>query len=910
MELDSLIATCIEERLKEHVPTSHIFDIAVPSISARLLHHIVLPKDYDVERHTHLHNIPTASEATGVVDAHLQRFSVVGSTFPGRRSITASMARTQITLNASLDKKKLITPHDALIDLAISDSQLHISSDSLNSTIGEISLHMDHRSPEYASALATALPSTQLGISTSWSAIQDHHRLVTRQTIGTLILSSSVNPVIDPLSTSQPSYFVQTGAPRLLRTDVAFRFLYHLRTELWNSIKDGGKILLSTDSDDNELVSLIDARLKQLDQDVSYLDDSFLLQELLKEATHQSSKPTKSLHSYSISVERLSLVVLEPQGGTSSYLSIRDARVAFHSKTNQLIQLNLTGPSSMSQSSLRQKGTRQLRSSLLIVSSSDVSVVVLPHLMEFTQHILRVQRHRKRRDDLGHASLNLGADRILIKPSKWQTVQVVLSMRRIRLQAAAQNLVLVIGLHALQTTSDLLTMATPGQMSSTHAVLFDEAYLQARSPTEHGREGEQDVLASLTFLTGRVSAVLKPGASTKLVTTLTGLRLNMPRSALRLYRFVEEWREDYLPGMEGAFNDLLSEYNAKPKTAPRTQAPRLSLQIHGQINHFEITLQVMHGTWASLEINKAVAYYTTPDSTPPISSHTFGLQIASIILSISTKQGSRDTPGSRVKIVLPPLTLGGLSDGYHVDTTLLFEFIELKVKPSHWDTLLAVQQKFGQDFNDIVNLMDRTRTRRRKSTPVTVIQPPVKTNSFEYSGSIKMRGFRVGLEGVGSVLYLECQDINGSISNKNGWAGELGLSDLALSLGPRTMFQKIPNFTRNHRSAFVTIDFKVDSAPNVETGGRNLNLAVGKTHAVLQPSSIGEFGDFIDNIQVGIISIAPKSISCFGRRSSLNARNKGQRRWQPSRRRRARLWRRSMSILQKCKKKNGHGFQT
>ena len=768
------------------------------------------------------------------------------------------MARIQIALNASLDKKKLITPdvHDALIDLAVSNSQLRISRDSLSASIGEVSLHMDHRSPEFASALATALPSTQLGISTSWAAIQDHRRLVTRQTIGTLVLSSSANPVIDPLSTSQPSYFVQTGAPRLLRTDVAFRFLYHLRTELWNNVKDGRKVVLKTDSDDNELVSLIDARLKQLDQDVSYLDDSFFLQGILKETVSQSSKSAKSLPSYALSVERLSLVVLEPRGGTSSYLSIRNARVAFHSKTNQLTQLNLTGPSSMSQSSLRQKGTRQLHSSVLVVSSSDVAVVVLPHLMEFAQHILRVQRHSKRREELGHASLNPEAERIPIKPSKWQTVQIVLSMRRIRLQAAAQNLVLVIGLHALQTTSDLLTMTTPGQMSSTHAVLFDEAYLQARSPAEHAREGDQDVLASLTFLTGRVSAVLRPGASAKLVTTLTGLRLNMPRSALRLYRFVEEWREDYLPGMEGAFNDLLSEYNAKPPTAPRSQTPSLSLQIHGQINHFEITLQVMHGTWASLEINKAVAYYTTPDSTPPISSHTFGLQIASIILSISTKQGSRDTPGSRVKIVLPPLTLGGLSDGYHVDTTLLFEFIELKVKPSHWDTLLAVQQKFGQDFNDIVGLMDRTR--KRKSTPIPVIHHPVKTNSFEYSGSIKMRGFRVGLEGVGSVLYLECQDINGSISNKNGWAGELGLSDLALSLGPRTMFQKLPNFARNQRSAFVTIDFKVDSAPNVETGGRNLNLVVGKTHAVLQPSSIGEFGDFLDNIQVSIVAIVVK----------------------------------------------------
>jgi hypothetical protein len=158
----------------------------------------------------------------------------------------------------------------------------------------------------------------------------------------------------------------------------------------------------------------------------------------------------------------------------------------------------------------------------------------------------------------------------------------------------------------------------------------------------------------------------------------------------------------------------------------------------------------------------------------------------------------------------------------------------------------VVQQKFGQDFNDLVSLVEETR--RKRAAPTQKLSPI--SMALNYSGFLKMRGFRIGLEGISSTLYLECVDIGGGINNDFGRAWNIGLSDLALSLAPRASSGALASgFNRNHRSAFVIIDFQGNSnSEGVE--GKALRVSVTKIHAVMQPSSIGEIGDFIDHLQV------------------------------------------------------------
>ena len=133
-----------------------------------------------------------------------------------------------------------------------------------------------------------------------------------------------------------------------------------------------------------------------------------------------------------------------------------------------------------------------------------------------------------------------------------------------------------------------------------------------------------------------------------------------------------------------------------------------------------------------------------------------------------------------------------------------------------------------------------------------------------------MRGFRIGLDGAASTLFLECQDIGGQLQNVHSQNWDISLSDLALSLAPRTAPHGMgSSFNRALRSAFVIIDFKVKGEKGAGASNDRLNIDVTKIHAVMQPSSIGELGDFVDDIQVNLTTSIILSVANQKCRSRL-----------------------------------------
>ena len=214
-------------------------------------------------------------------------------------------------------------------------------------------------------------------------------------------------------------------------------------------------------------------------------------------------------------------------------------------------------------------------------------------------------------------------------------------------------------------------------------------------------------------------------------------------------------------------------------------------------------------------------------------------------LSVSTKAAVE------VKMALPPFTITGRYDGLAVHVLALVDFIDLKIKPVHWDKLLVIQQKFGQDFNDLLSLMQETRSKASKSAAQTSAR---RESRLKYGGFLKMRGFRIGLEGMGSNLYLECQDIRSGLDSAANNAWHIGLSNLALSLAPRSGVGKHgPSFNRRHRSAFVIIDIVVSTesrTPESLDAEKRLRISVTKIHAVMQARSINEMSDFVDELHV------------------------------------------------------------
>jgi len=436
------------------------------------------------------------------------------------------------------------------------------------------------------------------------------------------------------------------------------------------------------------------------------------------------------------------------------------------------------------------------------------------------------------------------------------------ALRRINIRAAAEKLAFEIGATDMDILFSSLKRIDPLMHTDIHSVshtaIFSNAFVRART-TDIGPgiwARDQDILASLTF-SGKLSVLWRQESSTSTIRLAFLLRttvFRVPRSALRLYRFMEEWKADFLPGVEAATRAFLSELkegrgeNAQQAALTRSRTVKRSAlvaHVTGHISELSVSLQVMRGTWLSWNIHDPTVFLSSSSGSGLKSSTSFGIQFGTQTLAISyilqSTSDHTDTP--RIKVKLPSLSLTGHHGRAFVRILASVDFFNVLIKPSHWDTLLVVQQKFGQDFADLMDLIQQSRQRKPNPSAET---SDASRSPLSFSGRVNVKGFRVGLEGRSSTSYLECEDVGGDISsNDSGIAWRIRLRDLALSLAPRAgAVSRETAFNRNHRSAFVIVDLRARG------NACRLDFRVPKIHAVMQPSSIGEVGDFIDHQQV------------------------------------------------------------
>ena len=868
---------------KTYQRSSTIFDVHLNSISMQVFQLIPF--------HDHLVNasqqtVPslnrpsvTALVGLGATGIHIKTnmFSEAPN-IPSSWNVSGAIQNTWANLGiiSTVGYSKPSWTADTDFDIDMSGLQFQVASDEVDLGIGNVSFDIGDSSPEnlVVTGLALAESSRQLmDVKDRWTR---RGQVTTQFLLYHIFMSSADKIIVDPYSTVQPSYLVQCGRPNKLRTDPIFRILHHLRRCLAEMDMSEYHLSASLSPDSatitERLLPLLDSRLLSLtlDADASNESSLLILEKLipnLHSAGHAKSHDTKVTIAHgSFKMKGLKVLIRDPEGKYPSQYSVASMAVDVRMRAPRALQSHAI-TTMLSQSSLRDRDYRDVCQLLVSVSVGDASLTVFPHLLQFAQQILRA--HKRYGEEVTQNMPNQTNSTPKSDAASMIYLFATISLGAFRLEAAAENLIFVFGVSALHIGSTILGKSIGGKqafndLSMNHSITFHEISLRARSNVPTIKRNDSDILASLSFRGGKCNGVLRQEPSSSMILrlafSLDDLLLNVPRSAIRLYRFVEEWRGDFLPGIEATLQALLSELGGS-KTKPsssnssRTNYKKSAiLHLHTYISSLGITLQVMHGTWLSWKVLDIFAYLKPSAliSRDPLQS--FGIQLASQIISISY-QGTKslDAPtDTRVKLILPTVSISGRYNETSLSTLACVEHFHVDVKPSHWDTVLAVQQKFGQDFNDLVMLIEETRRKRATSVP-TPERSTSAARSLRYSGFLKMRGFRIGLKGVSSTLYLECDQIGGGIKNEFGQAWNIGLSDLALSLAPRVGKGKMePGFNRNHRSAFVIIDFQVDSGQlaSFEWKVGMLRLSVTKIHAVMQPSSIGEIGDFVDHLQV------------------------------------------------------------
>ncbi|XP_006461147.1 hypothetical protein AGABI2DRAFT_185437 [Agaricus bisporus var. bisporus H97] len=864
-EYNSLLASTSKEETDEE--TRNHFEVICPAIMVSVVQNLSVSEEGHPKIVPHLKESHLSSkfDIAAEIALSIEHISLVGDLSKSGNRFKSSAQSIRIRLDTLPNRSHPPPTETPIFDCCISVLGVDSRLGEIDVCWADFTVSVGHSGPELLTAASTVLKHGILQIVQVFRAIREHEQAVLRAMIYEVLQLSEGLTIIDPLSTIQPSYLVQEGIPHRLRTDPTFRFLFHLRNCL-RSLSPEERERVSAhqcnpyDVDPDSFESALRAQSMNVDHELDITHDSSLLDELLKIARPEDQKnapPPRKLSKISLEFRKTCLRVYASTGLSHNEFLVDGIQIHVSLFPLGFLQpLNLV---SMSQTSLREKRPSPVERMSIQISISSISTRIYSHLMEFIQQVLRVRRlYLSEMTSVSAKSKSV--DETEVQEASTFYIDASIVLHSITFQAAAANLIFEVGAKTVQAASLMSSPHGHGQEARNASLLFDKVYLQAHSPVEEMKSGiDQGVLAAFEFTRGKVNAVTRQEQdlrkNVKMIFSFGGLRFRVPRSAIKLYRFVEEWRADFLPGIEEAVKATLSELHIptdklqSPPLSIRSDSKQSLWQINGQIVEIEISLQVMHGTWLSWKANRVIAYSHSSPAPFNLSHVAFGLQIASNVLEISTKVNTHETvPNSRVKLTFPSLSLGGSYDGRQVQTLVIIDYLDIKVKPSHWDTMLVVQQKFGQDFNDLVGLIQETRM--KSSSKPRGIRPG---NKLMYSGFLKMQGFRVGFEGFSSTMYLECQDVGGGLRSDKGGSWDINLTDFSLSLAPRST-PMMTSFNRSRRSVFVVINAHVFAGKQKQFPfQQTLELAVTKIHAVMQPSSIGEIGDFIDQLQAEIL---------------------------------------------------------
>jgi hypothetical protein len=299
--------------------------------------------------------------------------------------------------------------------------------------------------------------------------------------------------------------------------------------------------------------------------------------------------------------------------------------------------------------------------------------------------------------------------------------------------------------------------------------------------------------------------------------------------------------------------DLLLELDHNPRPnnsspySPALFSGGLKVDIHAQLRELRTELHVMHETWLTWNVLNSVTFLTSQG----VREIEFGHRIGSQVIQLINGQPDigRATPNANsVYLELPSLRLEGKYP--QLDVRLHVDRFSVTLKPQYFDDFLAIQQKFGSDFNELVDLAIEFKTQHGTSPEEPL--DPIPSTFAKFDVSFTFEGFRIGIEGPSSTQYLDSSTIKGQVHSGTQKRWSFGVESLALSLAHQSAPRRArTNFDRKYRSAYMVFDMSAHNVEHLDSSQENhLGITINFVHAVMQPAAITELGDLIDHIQV------------------------------------------------------------
>jgi protein CSF1 len=877
--IDSLTINHIRDLLKsQDAVNDSILDVQISSIRAQAVQLVQKPHGH---HDGFLHDSDAAhdslEEKVAVLDLQIFDFGLKAQAHKEEKHPQQSFAFSTNHTTLSLDLHDAHSPVNrwgvhTVVEASLSEvtsALIHRRADLAWRALS-VALEMD--AADYIYETISAHTDPIIRAVNTYRRLQSRLLSATRDCIYQALQRSKNLSVFDPLSTIQPSYLIQTGRPHEIRVHAASKILRYIRSCLRSlTVEEREAIGCLSSVEDTvvkreEVLDLLEGLAA--DTDAAGVANLKLITRLFGAPNSPKvTRPQPTIQTARIKLQAVKVAVLHPKHGPPSEFSLDTVEIIAALKKSGLFMGSSKSPKDPL--SVRDKQRSVVQHLALSIALDGSEVLILPHILNFAQNLVRLHKRFKNTTPI---SSSISPPHLAQGPLKTTfLVDATLSLQSLRFQVAAEKLIVAFIISRLGLVSSVYARPHPTSqgrpdLSANGSLFFDSVALQARSSMDKDSPAPQDTLAEILLKKTGLNCALRHEVASnptiRAALVVGCLQLSVPRSAIRLSRFIEEWKADYLPSFEQTVQALVSELRQEP-TAPssptsmRDLVPTTHLQL--SIGTFGVFLHVLPGTWLSWELLDTVAHLKLGVGLA-LSRHSsapFGLRFSSQRISIATLSKGETLEDTSekggLKLDLPPMTVTGtyVNRGVHILVSAgFFSFI---VKPSYWDTLLSVQQKFGNDINDLFHVLADAQT-KRPSTQGPAKSQPSSSQSLLQSGAFKAKGFRIGLEGHSSTLFLECEDISGSLtdgeSKGKGKFWQLNATGLALSLAPRfyaVLKSESGRFDGNRRSAFVQIDCKAEV--DRRTAQRFLRIKASKIHAIMQPSSIGEIGDFIDHLQ-------------------------------------------------------------
>ncbi|CAE6438798.1 unnamed protein product [Rhizoctonia solani] len=745
----------------------------------------------------------------------------------------------------------------ASLDMSISNSSY-----TSNANCNAFDMFVSDKSPEI---LVTALEASSYSLGNLTSFLDSASELSSRRrrffVWTSLDRLQRQTVTADPFATNLPSFLVQTGRPGRLRSDPSWRTLTIIRQSIRQMGGDERKSLQSRltvqsfDLPTKELTALLPFMERQWvdlygqDEQGSRKTPAILQKLFPSDSVDHSPLLFRGVLGLSC---RHTKAILQSHEGDYNELKFDDLGLHIRCSTMRYMP---NGPNSFvpdADKALQIIGT---------ISVRELGVSIYPSCVLFVRQVLFVRRQMTALG-IDHQKPAQPSKPFAI-PFRHVVLELVLSASSLGLAAPAQQI--TFEAQTLGCTTSIAAVLTlpeaplPPHGSLSASFATDRISLQASQWKSH--KASKSILAGVELRQVVAHGAIDedPGSLTqaRVLVSLDQLKISVPRSVLKLYRFIDGWRTEYLPAYDSMIQDLLSELDHNPRpnnTLSYSPAPfsgNLKVVVHAQLRELRTELHVMRGTWLTWNVLNSVTFLNSRG----LQEIEFGHRIGSQVIHLINGQPNSGRPTSNTNslyLELPSLRLEG--NYPQLDVRLHVDRFSVTLKPQYFDDFLAIQQKFGSDFNELVDLALEFKTQRGTPTVEALDTTPTFA---KFDISFTFDGFRIGIEGPTSTQYLDSSTIKGQVHSGTQKRWSFGVESLALSLAHQSAPRRArTNFDRKYRSAYMVFDMSAHNVEHLDSSQEenHLGITINFVHAVMQPAAIAELGDLIDHIQAEMLS--------------------------------------------------------